>query len=201
VITGFHGTGKTSLLHLLTGIAGTNQASDLIANEKVGRVKVVLGAGNEEFTFEAKDRFDRDALDSFKATLPDGKRANLGLTDYYVEQFQHGCINYDTFQDTLAFFFERTGHKLQVFPRPGVGVRSDPGSGVSQAIRLFLLHAMEGGPLLMEHPETSLDHRNKILCSMILCSHRKQTIAVTYAEEWVTQVHKNIDLDKITVDK
>lgn len=201
VITGFHGTGKTSLLHLLAGVAGNQNSSDLIADEPIGRLKVVLGAGNEEFVFEARDRFDRNALDEFKATLPNGKRANLATTDHYIEQYQYGDINYDTFQACLNEFLARTRNNIMVFPNPGVSVKTQPGSGISQAIRLFLVNAMEGGPLLLEHPETSLDHRNKILCSMMLCTAEKQTIAVTYADEWVSKVHKNIDLDKIKVDK
>ncbi len=202
VITGFHGTGKTSLLHLLAGIAGTDNATRLIAGEKVGRIEVVLGAGNEEYRFTATDSFDAEAIDSFKATLPDGKRANLAMTDYYVEQFQHGCVDYDTFQSMLSHFFERSGHKFpHVFTRPGHGARIDPGSGISQAIRLLLLGSMHDGPLLLEHPETSLDHRNKLILSRMIATRHKQTFAVTYSEEWPLEIHKNIDLDKKGVDK
>lgn len=194
IIRGMNGVGKTTLLHLLAGIAGGDRATDLIADQKVGRFEVVLGAGNEEYRFTTTKVFDREAIQAFKSTLPEGKRVNYALTEYYYERFQEGRCDYATFEEQMRYFFERTKLTPRVFIKPGEGARIDPGSGVKNAIRLIMLASMRGGPLLLDHPEMSLDSRNKALLSAMVLSGDKQTISVTHATEWGTRVEKNIEM-------
>jgi ATPase subunit of ABC transporter with duplicated ATPase domains len=194
VIRGMNGVGKTSLLNLISGVAGSDLATDLIADHDIGRLKIVLGAGNREYVYEAKDRLDRKSLDAFKAELPDDKRVNMAMSGFYYERFQYGRCDFATFDKSLRFFMDRTGHTPMVWDRPGRGAAIDPGDGVKRAIQLLYLASMRGGPLLLDLPEGSLDHRNKILMSMMIMSGDKQTITVTHSDEWGREATKKIEM-------
>lgn len=194
VIRGYHGVGKTSLIHLLAGVAGNDEATSLIAGEPVGRVEVVLGAGNEEFRFEARDSFDADALAAFKASLPAGKRANYAMSEFYYERFQFGECDYGEMAETLAEFWKKSGHRPFINIRPASGGRMDNGSGINQAIRLIFMNSMKGGPLMLDHPEGSLDSRNKRILTNMLLQGGKQTIVVTHCTEWGSGIEKKFEM-------
>ncbi len=194
VIRGYHGVGKTSLIHLLAGVAGSDAATSLIADEPIGRLEVVIGAGNEEFRFEAKDVLDVAALTEFKESLPTGKRANFALSGFYYERFQYGECDYAEMAETLNQFWKTTGHRPFVNFRPGIGGRMDNGSGINQAIRLIFMNSLKGGPLMLDHPEGSLDYRNKRLMANMLREGGKQTIVVTHCTEWGTGTEKKFEM-------
>lgn len=194
IIVGLNGVGKTTMLNLLGGIAGSDTATELVAGQKIGSIKMVLGAGNEEFVFEAKDFLDPKEIAAFKATLPEGKRANYGLTDNYFERYQYGEGHAETFHASLERFWKLFGSKPHVFVTPGRSVKMDPGSGVEQAIRLLYLSSFREGPLLIDNPETSLDHWNKHHLSVMVQDRWKQTISVTHSYEWADSIKNKINM-------
>lgn len=186
-IVGMNGTGKTTLLQLLAGIAGSDLATEIVSGHEIGKIRLVMGAGNEEFVFEAKDWLDHEAIAEFKNTLPEGKRANYGLTEYYYQRYQFGDCDFASFKIMLDHFWARSGIKPYI-SLTAKGGRLDAGDGVNQAIRVLFLCAMRGGPMLIDHPEISLDYRNKQLVAGMFEGLDKQTICVTHSPEWMSRL-------------
>lgn len=188
-LVGPNGSGKTTLLNLIAGIAGNEKATNLVAHQPIGRVRIEMADDetSKKYTFEAKDILSPTKINAFKAAIESEKLVSYGLTEYADQDFIVGRCNYAT----LEAFLNGCARRYEGIFEPkrfGNGYSIYPGDGSQRTISLYFLLCCGWGPLLLDTPESHLDITRKRALTWQVNSFGRQVISTTHSPEWLANV-------------
>jgi hypothetical protein len=201
-IVGYNACGKTTLLSLLAGICGTDEAQCLIEGERVDFCRVVVSHDSFRCTYSAEGVFDRESLLAFKKKLP--HRVNFALTEW-GRTFSSDCcspatasVNFDTYVG------QHDGREIGDFfrysPRSG-SVEMMSGDGHKQAMMLFLNDSINRVPVLYDNPGRYLDLVGKRLMMEMLIDERRQLFYSNHFPEMLPSGEHVIDMSQRALDE
>lgn len=176
-INGVNASGKTQLLNLIVGLTGVDAATELLKRDTFGEVEIILGSGNTEYRYSAKDRFDIGEIAEWKKTLP--TRSSMTASRRYIEPYI-----YDQSVDDAALvgMIKALNERSPLYLSVGdMGAAIKVGGGFRQLIRHFKVLCTDSGPALINHGDSSLDHWNcAIFYQGMLDDLKKQYIFTSY---------------------
>lgn len=159
VLVGENGSGKTTTLDVIAGMAGTDKATELVAGRKVDFAQIVLrdGVGGETHTLTLEKEFDPDRIDAFKQGLPE--RVSYTVTEQWGDRYVGRRANPVKAQDRMIRWLEEAdlglSQQLVVTSSGASLLVSETG-----AQRMLMSHGMRltaaPVPVLVDHMGQSL---------------------------------------------
>jgi ABC-type cobalamin/Fe3+-siderophores transport system ATPase subunit len=183
-VIGACGGGKTTLLNLIAGVAGSDEATALVAGRPVGSFKLVLREGDELYEFIARDRFKSSDIADFKATLP--KRVSY-LTDGHGIDFPTSQVDVATgirrFKNFLKFHNGGSVERSVFYSPNHRRVWADFGGGYNHVLSVLLNDSTPGTPILIDDPVRHLDLWAQRLLIDMMVNEDRQFIFTTHSPE------------------
>jgi predicted ATP-dependent endonuclease of OLD family len=183
-LIGINGSGKTTLLRLLAGIAGTDQATTLVANHPIGEIELSVEDEGSIKTFYVTDKLTPKAIYKFKDSL--SRRVSWPITTS-GNAFVSECDPNATDKARLARIFEGIwGENLKdnlLFTSTSDHTHLMVGKGFARAMSLITLDSPDGVPMLLDLPESHLDMTAKRCLMDLLAREERQLIIATHSPE------------------
>lgn len=182
-LIGMNGGGKTTVLSVIAGLSGTDEATGLIAGLEVGHARIKLVHQGHDFVFECEGIFDSEKITRFKAGLP--HRVSFPLTEW-----NRGFIS-ERIPTTVArrdflIFGERHGGGTKGMFHYSVedsAVKMWSGDGYRHAVWMFLNDTPDDVPVLLDDPGRHLDFvAKRLMCEMLVDRQRQLVFATHHAE-------------------
>jgi ATPase subunit of ABC transporter with duplicated ATPase domains len=203
-VIGNCGGGKTMLLRLIAGVAGSDAATEILQDVEVGFFRIRLSQRKKVFQFETEGFFDLDKVAEFKATLP--HRVSFPLADWdgtaYPSEFCDPKLGRARFERFIA---AHNDSKPFIIYSPTTRRASlEMGDGYTHALWLLLCQPPRGVPVLLDNPARHLDIWAKRMMLDYLTGGEHQVIFTTHDPEMVLHdgyTGANADQKVITVPK
>lgn len=191
-IIGPNGCGKSTLLQLIAGICGTDEATVLIANQKVSYCELVVDLDNTEHVFSITDCFDEYAIMDFKMKLH--QRVSFPLTQYR-ESFISECVEIATAADRFNRYCDVIGVDPAFLYTPSERTAQfTSGDGVMNAFSLILADSPKGVPAMFDGPERHLHLISQRTLLDVLTVEEHQVFYSTHSPDMVWRNDELIEL-------
>lgn len=184
MLTGTNGCGKTTVLRLLAGLAGTDEATRLVANQPIGEVELEIEDAGKTKTLHMTDKIDPKKVYKFKKWL--SKRVSFPITtggDSFVSECHPKATDKARLREIFAGVWRTDIQKELVYTSSSEPIRTNIGRGFTRAMSMILLNSPDEVPMLLDLPESSLDMAGKRMMIDILRDENRQMIIATHSPE------------------
>lgn len=185
VLIGTNGCGKTTVLEIIAGLTGNDLATNYVANKPVEMAEVVVEHKKQRYRLSLEDRFDTQAIQTFKAQLP--HRTSFVLTHDIPE---HRLVTeqrepIECQKDMLAFLdridLGFSNRKMHFKDGHGATMMVGPTGGQRYLLDVGMRRAPTHIPCLVENPDRHLHVGIKrMICRYYQASKNHQVIYTTH---------------------
>ncbi len=192
-IVGPNGSGKSSLLHIIAGLTGSDEASELIEGEAVGYCQLGVTHNGASLTFETTGKFLAEDIGKFKQRLK--TRTNFPLTDIGLS-FPSKCVLPATAKERFRRYALIHSDMPDIVYNPAnrsLGIWW--GDGFRHAYSLLSLDSLSDEPLLLDLPERHLDIRGQAMMNNFLLSLDRQLIMVTHSPQMLGDMDRALSME------
>jgi predicted ATPase len=187
---GINGSGKTTMLNLIAGVCGNDDANHLLVGKKVGRCRIVIEDDGDEFVFEASDYFRDEALGRFKRRLPSRANYTSASAPSYVDE----SVDFSTARTRYMEFLRGHGGRLNAaYSAQQNSCSVYWGSAYRNVFGLMAMDT-EDSPFLIDNPDRSLDVRACAIVKRMLIRQDRQLIYATHSPEMMVMEYGLFDL-------
>ncbi len=188
-IIGMNGRGKTHIVNLIAGLAGTPWATELVHGRTIGMAHIVVEIDHRIYELHLEGGFDVPKIQDFKEKLGEHK-INYGLPETRNERYIHGDCDYVTLKEDIETFFHHHGQPNRMLTR-GKREAILLGDGHRHAMKLLFLLNMKKQTLVMDIPEMHLDMMAQRYIANKIANSSQQIIYVTHSPMFIEKILTN----------